>query len=353
MLAGPTVVITDSDLSSDDDEQVLREAGFATVRLQAKTESEVIAGLAQAGADALIVQWAPVSAATLDAAPRCRFISRLGIGYDMIDVAAATERGVAVANTPEYCVDEVVAHALAMALWLLRGLGRFDAAVRQGEWSSVAPYPPACRPSQATIGVVGLGRIGARVAGQAAALGFQVLACDPYAAAPEKGEGEAGGVPLTTFEELLRRSDLVSLHAPLTEETRHLVRAETIAMMRPGALLVNTCRGGLVEEAALVEALRSERLGGAALDVFETEPLPASSPLRQLPNVLLSPHAAWYSAASLAELPVQAARQVVDFLTGRPVPSIVNPGYLTRARTRPDGADGAGSEGARAVAPAP
>jgi D-3-phosphoglycerate dehydrogenase / 2-oxoglutarate reductase len=348
MPAGPTVVITDSDLSSDDDEQVLRDAGLATVRLQARTESEVIAGLSQAGADALIVQWAPVSAAVLDAAPRCRFISRLGIGYDMIDVAAATERGVAVANTPDYCVDEVVAHALAMALWLLRGLGRFDAAVRQGEWSAVAPYPRACRPAQATIGVVGLGRIGARVAAQAAALGFRVLACDPYAAAPEKGEGEAGGVPLTTFEDLLRRSDLVTLHAPLTDETRHLIRAETIALMRPAALLVNTCRGGLVEEAALVEALRTERLAGVALDVFETEPLPGSSLLRQLPNVLLSPHAAWYSPASLAELPVQAARQVVDFLAGRPVPSVVNPDYAEHARTRLYGADGA-----RAVAPAP
>jgi len=320
MLDGPTVVITDSDLSTDDDEQVLRDAGFTTVRLQARTESELIAGLSQAPADALIVQWAPVSAAALDAAPRCRFISRLGIGYDMIDVAAATERGVAVANTPDYCVDEVVAHALAMALWLLRGLGRFDAAVRNSAWSAVVPYPLACRPSEATIGVVGLGRIGARVAEQATALGFSVLACDPYATAPD-------GVRLTTFEDLLRRSDLVTLHAPLTDETRHLVRAETIALMRPGALLVNTCRGGLVEEAALIEALRSERLAGAALDVFEAEPLPTSSPLRQLPNVLLSPHAAWYSPASLAELPVQAARQVVDFLSGRPVASIVNPAY--------------------------
>jgi D-3-phosphoglycerate dehydrogenase len=342
MLAGPTVVITDSNLSSDDDEQVLRHAGFTTMRLQATTESEVVAGLSQASADALIVQWAPVSAAVLDAAPRVRFISRLGIGYDMIDVAAATERGVAVANTPDYCVDEVVAHALAMALWLLRGLGRFDAAVRNSQWSAIAPYQLACRPSEATIGVVGLGRIGGRVAAQAAALGFRVLACDPYAA-PD-------GIPVTTFEDVLRRSDLVTLHAPLTEETRHLLRAETIAMMRPGALLVNTCRGGLVEEAALFEALRSERLGGAALDVFETEPLPAESPLQQLPNVLLSPHAAWYSPASLAELPVQAARQVVDFLTGRPVPSIVNPDYAENARTRQPGS---GSEGVAAVAPAP
>jgi D-3-phosphoglycerate dehydrogenase / 2-oxoglutarate reductase len=325
MPAGPTVVITDSDLASHEDERVLREAGLTIVRLQVKTEAEAVAGLTEADPDALIVQWAPVSAAVLEAAPRCRFISRLGIGYDMIDVPAATERGVAVANTPDYCVDEVVAHTLAMALGLLRGLGRFDAAVRAGQWSAALPYPRACRPSETTIGVIGAGRIGARVARQAQALGFGVLACDPYAVA-------GGEVPLTTLEDLLRRSDLVTLHAPLTDETRHLVRAETIGLMRPGALLVNTCRGGLVDEAALAEALRGGQLAGAALDVFETEPLPASSPLRSLPNVLLSPHAAWYSPASLAELPVQAARQVVDFLAGRPVPAIVNPGYLTRAR---------------------
>jgi len=332
MPAGPTVVITDSDLASREDERVLREAGLTIVRLQAKTEAEVVAGLAEADPDALIVQWAPVSAAALEAAPRCRFISRLGIGYDMINVAAATERGVAVANTPDYCVDEVVAHTLAMALGLLRGLGRFDAAVRAGQWSAAVPYPRACRPSEATIGVIGVGRIGARVARQAQALGFGVLACDPYVAAV-RGEGEAaGGVPLTALEDLLRRSDLVTLHAPLTDETRHLIRTETIGLMRPGALLVNTCRGGLVDEAALAGALRGGQLAGAALDVFETEPLPGASPLRSLPNVLLSPHAAWYSPASLAELPVQAARQVVDFLAGRPVPAIVNPGYLTRAR---------------------
>jgi D-3-phosphoglycerate dehydrogenase len=320
MVTGPTVVITDSDLGSDADEQVLRAAGCSTVRLQATAESELVAGVLAADPDALVVQWARVSAAVLDAAPRCRLVSRLGIGYDMIDVAAATERGVAVANTPDYCVDEVVSHTLAMALWLLRGLGRYDAAVRDAQWSATAPWPLACRPSAATVGVVGLGRIGSRVARQAAALGFQVLACDPYAEAPP-------GVPLLTLDELLRRSDLVTLHTPLTDETRHLMRAETLALMRPGALLVNTCRGGLVDEAALVKALDEQHISGVALDVFETEPLPAASPLRTAANVLLSPHAAWYSRASLAQLPVQAAQQVVDFLAGRPVPSIVNPDY--------------------------
>ena len=321
MAGRPQVVITDSDLASTADEQVLREAGLATVRLQARTEEDLIAALAAERADALIVQWAPVSAAVLDAAPACRFISRLGIGIDMIDVGAATGRGVAVANTPDYCVAEVTAHTLAMALWLLRGLGWYDAAIRRGEWSAAGPPAGPSRPSATTIGVVGLGRIGAQVADQARSLGFQVVGCDPYAAAQP-------GVRLVTFEELLRCSDLITLHAPLSAETSRLIRADTIALMRPGALLVNTCRGGLVDEAAVAEAVRSGHLGGVALDVFEAEPLPAGSPLRALPNVLLTPHAAWYSPASLADLPVRAARQVVDFLAGLPVPSIVNPAYL-------------------------
>ena len=170
MAAPPTVAITDSDLASTEDERVLREAGLTAVRLQATTEDGLIAALAQVPADALIVQWAPVTAAVLDAVPGCRFISRLGIGIDMIDIPAATRRGVAVANTPDYCVDEVVAHTLAMALWLVRGLGRFDAAVRAGEWAAAAAYPAAARPAGTVVGVVGLGRIGAQVAAQAAAL---------------------------------------------------------------------------------------------------------------------------------------------------------------------------------------
>jgi phosphoglycerate dehydrogenase-like enzyme len=316
----PQVVITDSDLASTADERILRENGFGTVRLAARTEAEVIAGLAPTRAQALLVQWAPVSAAVLDAAPRCRFISRLGIGVDTIDVAAATERGIAVANTPDYCVAEVAAHTLAMALWLLRGLGRYDAAVRRGEWAATGTFPAPARPSATTIGVVGLGRIGSQVADQARSLGFAVLGCDPYAA-------PRPGVRLVALGELLGGSDLITLHAPLNAETSRLIRADTIALMRPGALLVNTCRGGLVDEAAVAGAVRSGRLAGAALDVFETEPLAADSPLRSLPNVLLTPHAAWYSPASLAELPVRAAQQVVDFLAGLPVPSIVNPEY--------------------------
>lgn len=327
MAERPQVVITDSDLASTEDERVLREGGLAAVRLAARTEEDLVAALAQTEADALIVQWAPVSAAVLDAAPACRFISRLGIGTDMIDVGAATERGVAVANTPDYCVEEVATHTLAMALWLLRGLGRYDAALRRGEWAAAGPSPAPCRPSATTIGVVGLGRIGTRVAGQARSLGFEVVGCDPYAA-------ERPGLRLVTFEELLRGSDLVTLHAPLNSETSQLIRADTIELMRPGALLVNTCRGGLVDEPAVIEAMRSRRLGGLALDVFEAEPLPADSALRSLPNVLLTPHAAWYSPASLADLPVRAARQVVDFLAGLPVASIINPAYLDHAAER-------------------
>jgi D-3-phosphoglycerate dehydrogenase len=327
MAARPVVAITDSDLASTEDERVLREAGLDAVRLQATTEDGLVVALSKVPAGALIVQWAPVTEKVLDAAPGCRFISRLGIGIDMIDVAAATRRGIAVANTPDYCVDEVVAHTLAMALWLVRGLGRFDAAVRDGQWAAAA-YPAAARPAETVIGVIGLGRIGARVAAQAQALGFGVLGHDPYAAATP------GGVRLTPLKDLLRRSHLVTLHAPLTEETRHLIRADTIRLMRPGALLVNTCRGGLTDEPAVAAALRAGRLAGAALDVFEAEPLPAESPLRSLPNVLLSPHAAWYSPASLAALPVQAAQQVVDFLAGLEVPSIVNPEYLGHVAQR-------------------
>jgi D-3-phosphoglycerate dehydrogenase len=312
------VVITDSDLGAGAEEEVLGEAGHGVVRAACRSEDDVIA--AAAGADALIVQWAPVTGAVLDAAPSVRLVSRLGIGYDMVDVAAATTRGVAVANTPDYCVEEVVAHTVGMALALLRGLAAFDRSVRAGAWDPPSAYPAACRPSETTVAVIGLGRIGRRVAAGMAALGFRVIGHDPYLE-------DTDGIELVPIEGALSRADLVTLHVPLDPSTRRLVDVDALAGMKAGAYLVNTCRGGLVDEDALAGALREGRLAGAALDVFASEPLPESSPLRALEGVLLSPHAAWYSRASLAELPRLCAQQVADFLAGRPVPAIVNPDY--------------------------
>jgi len=262
--------------------------------------------------------------------PRCRVIGRLGIGYDMVDIAAATRLGVAVANAPDYCTEEVAAHTLALVLAHCRGIVRLHDAVRAGRWSVAADAPDALRPSAADLAVVGFGRIGSRVAAGAAALGFRVRVHDPHI--PDATIAQAGHLPVG-FDAALE-SDVVTLHAPLTSETRYLIDGAALARMRHGALLVKTCRGGLVDEAALAGALRAGTLGGAAVDVFETEPLPADHPLRSAPNTILNPHAAWYSPAALAQLPRQTAEQVVDFLAERPVANIVNPTYLEAAMPR-------------------
>jgi len=325
------VVVTDSDLPTEGvAERVLEAAGWTVRRAACRTADDV--RRAAAGATALIVQWAPVDAGVLANLPDCRFISRLGIGYDMVDVEAATEAGIPVANVPDYCVEEVASHTLAFVLSLTRRLQQLDRGLRAGRWAASADGDGARRPQGTTVAVVGHGRIGATVARQAAAVGYDVVVHDPHVPADRI---EAAGHRAVTLAEALEQADVVSLHVPLTDATRHLLDGEALASMRPGAALVNTCRGGLVDEAALAEALRSGQLGAAALDVFESEPLPADSPLRDAPNLLLSPHAAWYSPVALLELEQRAAQQVADFLDGRPVPTIVNPGY---ARVRADGA---------------
>ncbi|SFP33704.1 MULTISPECIES: C-terminal binding protein [Actinomadura] len=318
----PLVVITDSDLPGDEPERILGAAGLRVRRASCRTPGEVAE--AARDATALLVQWAPVTAPVLAGLDRLRFVSRLGIGHDMIDVAAATARGVAVANTPGYCVEEVAAHTIAMVMALARRLPVLDRAVRDGRWSATGDGAGALRPSRATVAVIGFGRIGSLAAAHAAALGFRVVVHDPNVAAASV---RAAGHAPADLDGALAAADIVTLHVPLTGRTRHLLNGETIARMRPGALIVNTCRGGLIDEAALAGALASGHVGAAALDVFEAEPLPAGSPLRGAPGVLLTPHAAWYSPDSLADLPRLAARQIADFLQGRPVPSIVNPGY--------------------------
>ncbi len=320
------VVLTDSDLPPlGIEEEVLGAAGHEVVRAACTSAEDVIA--AGAGADALLVQWAPITAAVLEALPTVRVVSRLGIGVDMVDVEAATRLGVAVANTPTYCIEEVAAHTLALILGRTRELVPLDAAVRTGGWGVTRLAPRSVRPSETTVAVIGYGRIGRRVAAALVAIGFRVLVADPYAPAVDLPGAVAAPVP-----EALAAADVVTLHAPLTAETRHLIDAAAIATMRPGALVVNTCRGGLVDEQALAAALVDGRLGGAALDVFATEPLPAESPLRSAPGVLLTPHAAWYSPAALRALPREAAENVVRVLAGERIPAIVNPAHADVAR---------------------
>ncbi len=325
------VVITDTELPGADRQmETLRAAGLDPRLGNCRTPEDVVAAAQDAAA--IVVQWAPVTAEVLERLTELRFVGRLGIGYDMIDVDAATRLGIAVANTPDYCLEEVAAHTLALMLSLARGLRPRDRSVREGRWSVREPGVPAVRPSATEVAVIGFGRIGSRVAAACRAIGFRVLVCDPYVDATAVEHAGHEHVPLA---DALARADILTLHVPLTSTTSCLIDRAAIDQLKPGSLLVNTCRGALIDEPALVDALRGGHLGGAGLDVFADEPLPEGSPLRELQNVVLTPHAAWYSPEAEAELPDRTVAQVVDFLSGRPVPTIVNPGYAagTRAGT--------------------
>ncbi|WP_432572677.1 C-terminal binding protein [Kineococcus sp. SYSU DK005] len=330
------IVITDCDHDSVDVERaVARDAGADLVLARCRTEDDVVA--AGADADALVVQYAPVTARVLDALPRVRVLSRYGVGVDTLDVPAATARGVAVCNVPDYGTEDVSDHAIALALTLARGTARLDRAVRAGT-HSLEHVKPLHRVATRTFGVLGLGRIGAATARKAAGLGYAVVGADPRA---EPGTTTAQGVRVLGTEEVVASSDVLSLHLPLTAGTHHLIGEDLLARARPGAVLVNTSRGGVVDTAALVRALRSGRLAGAGLDVFETEPLPRDSELLQLEQVVLTPHAAWYSEESYAELKRRTVRNAVDVLAGDPPPDVLNPEALD------PGAPGPGAPGAR------
>jgi D-3-phosphoglycerate dehydrogenase len=241
----------------------------------------------------------------------CRAIVRYGVGLDNVDVAAAAELGIAVGNVPEYGHEEISNHAVALLLALHRRLFPFDRSVRAGG-EGVPPIETISRLSECTLGLVGLGRIGRRVAQKARAFEMRVLGVDPTLTA---AEADALGVELVDLDRLLRESDCVSLHVPLTGETRHMIDERALRLMRPQAGLINIGRGGLVDESALVRALEDGQLMGAALDVTEIEPLPAGNPLLDAPNVILTPHVAWVSKPALEELRRRTA-EVVARLAG-------------------------------------
>lgn len=241
---------------------------------------------------------------------QCRAIIRYGVGVDNIDLEAAKAAAVPVANVPDASIDEVAEHCLTLALALLRRLPTLHAATARGEWP-IGGLRGSRRFSRLTCGIVGLGRIGDATAARFAALGFDILGHDPAAGATRW--------PRVGLDELLRRSDVVSLHVPLTSATRHLLDEQALRLMRPDSVLVNAARGGVIDESALARLLHEGALGGAALDAFEQEPLEASNPLCTSPRTLLTPHLAWYSEDALDDLQRKAAQEAARALEGKPL----------------------------------
>lgn len=277
-------------------------------------------------ADALMTDYFPVDADMIGQLERCKVICRYGIGVDKIDVDAATRAGIIVTRSPDYCVTELADHAIALLLAVSRRLLTYDADVRSGKW--MWDSPGIHRLFGSTLGLVGIGRVGSSVAARAKPIGLRVLAYDPF---ENEEEIRARGAEPATFERLLAESDLISLHAPLMPSTKNLIGRDELAQMKQGAILVNTARGGLVDQEALVDAIRSGHLGGAGLDVLADEPPDRSDPLLSLPHVVLTPHAGHFSEESLQQVQTEAAEEVVRALTGERLLYAINHHELLRA----------------------
>jgi D-3-phosphoglycerate dehydrogenase len=278
-------------------------------------------------ADAILCDATPITADLLDRAPRVQIVSEYGIGYDNIDVGAASQRGIWVANVPGFCAPEVADHTLALLLAANRSLLPLDRSIRRGEWDAIGAAGGTQRLGGQTLGLVGFGAIGRSVARRARAFGMRVLAHSPHVT-PELAREH--GAEAASFEDVLRLSDYVSLHLPGGPATRHLIDSAALARMKPTAWLINTSRGSVVDESALLDALGAGRLGGAALDVRQTEGPSADDPYCPLPNVILTPHAGYYSQQSLIELRRRAARNVAAVLTGSVPNDPVNPNIVPR-----------------------
>ncbi|MER6936740.1 C-terminal binding protein [Nocardioides sp. NPDC127514] len=310
----PVVILTDRAWPDDSIERgLLDEAGFDLVAGPADPApaEEIEKLVIEHDPVAIMTCWAEVSTAAVAASPGLRMVARMGVGLDNIAVDEATSRGVRVTNVPDYCVEEVSDHAVALVLNWTRGITTFNADVRAGSWAPAAAR--LGRTASKTIGLVGFGRIGRLTARKLAGFGTRILVADPGLDAAKASEH---GVEAATLDQLLRASDVVILHVPLLPSTRHLIGAAQLAAMRPGSLLVNVSRGGLVDTHALVDSLDAGHLGGAALDVLEEEPV-VDPRLLAHSTVTVTPHVAFSSDQSVIELRTKATEEVISVLTGR------------------------------------
>ena len=316
------VAVSDSVFPNLDPARAVLSKIGAQLRLAEDSKPEAILRVAR-DADALLATYAKITAEMIRQMTRCRIISRFGIGVDNVDIPAASERGIVVTKVPDYCIDEVSDHTMALLLSAVRKIPFANSMVHAGKWEMPAVVP-IHRLRGTVLGLVGFGRIPQLVAPKAKSFGMRVVSHDPYI---PKDIFERAGVESVEFAELLKISDYVSIHSPLLPETEGLFNAGAFRQMKPHAYLINTARGPIVDEAALAQALDAGQLAGAALDVMPKEP-PTDSPLFGRANVIITPHTSFYSEESLVDLQTKAAEEVVRVLKGEAPKNPVNPEAL-------------------------
>lgn len=310
-MAGPVIAFTENIFPTLEPAKAALARLNPTIRMAKSPSAEDILAVSR-DADAILVTYAKLTRDLISQLTRCKAIGRFGLGVDNIDLPACKEKGIAVSYVPDYCIREVSDHTMAMLLSLIRKIPFSNKLVQGGRWEMPAVVPIR-RIEGTVLGLVGFGHIPRMVAPKAKAFGLKVIVYDPYVNAELL---EAAGVESVDLDTLLKRSDYLSVHAPLTPRTRGMINAEAFSKMKRGIYIVNTARGPLIDEAALVAALDSGQVGGAALDVVEVEPMPKDSPLLGRDNVIITPHTAFYSVEALAELQSKAASDVARVLSG-------------------------------------
>ena len=314
------VLITDYVWPNLDAEREILEAAGVELVVAPDGSEETLASLA-ADVDAIMFCFASVTGKVLRSAPKCVVASRYGIGVDNVDITTATELGIVVTNVPDYCIDEVADHAIGMVLTLNRRLAQHDQLVKRGGWADLKLNQPMKRMRDATLGIVGFGRIGRAVAARGSVFCGKVIAYDPLL---DEGT-RVDGVDVVSFDELIRESDFITVHVPLTPSTENLIGAAQLEAMKDDAIVINCARGGLIDELALAEALANGQVGGAGLDVLEPAPPADDHPLLAFENVIITPHTAFFSQASTVELERRTAQEVVRVLNGERPENFINP----------------------------
>ncbi|WP_134701297.1 C-terminal binding protein [Ammoniphilus sp. YIM 78166] len=312
------------------EEQVLDHPDIELVPAQCRTEEEMIEACRDA--DAIINQYAPISSRVIEALEKCKVITRYGVGVNTVDLEAATAKGICVANVPDYCKDEVADHALALLLGWTRKVVIANHHVKNNRWDYKVTQP-IHRMRGKVLGLIGFGMIPQSLADKVKPLGIRVIAHDPYFPTET---AQAKGVTLVSLDELCQQSDFISVHAPLLPSTKGMIGCNEFRQMKKEAIIINTSRGPVIDEQALIKALLEKQIAGAALDVVEVEPIPADSPLLSMDNVILTPHVAWYSEEAAEEMRSKAAMGVMDVLIYGEYPKyLVNKQVKDQAELKP------------------